>query len=164
MAHCGPLSREQRLQEYENYVGHFNGEWHQDLNVPINADSKLDTIPKREIVGHIENVLNKIKPEVIIVQGPSFHHDHTIVYESTLAATRPTARHCPNEIYIMENPTYIHSLGPATDFRPDFYITLSEDQMQKNWIYLVNIFHPRSERNRITYLQKAYFHGHVIEV
>ena len=131
MAHCGPLSREQRLQEYENYVGHFNGEWHQDLHVPINADVRLDTIPKREIVGYIENVLNKIKSEAIIVQGPSFHHDHTIVYESTIAATRPTARHCPNEIYIMENPTYIHSLGPATDFRPDFYITLTEEQMQK---------------------------------
>ena len=131
MTHCGPLSREQRLQEYANYVGYFDGQWHQDLNVPINADARLDTIPKREIVGYIENFLNQIKPEVIIVQGPSFHHDHTIVYESTIAATRPTARHCPNEIYIMENPTYIHSLGPATDFRPDFYIALTKDQMQK---------------------------------
>jgi LmbE family N-acetylglucosaminyl deacetylase len=119
--------------------------------VPINADSRLDTIPKREIVGYTENVLNKIKPEVIIVQGPSFHHDHTIVYESTIAATRPTARHCPNEIYIMENPTYIHSLGPATDFRPDFYITLSEDQMQKK-LDLFSQHFPSQIREESNYL------------
>jgi hypothetical protein len=48
-----------------------------------------------------------------------------------VAATRPTARFFPREIYIMENPTYVHSLGPQTDFKPDLYVSLTEAQMQQ---------------------------------
>ena len=32
-------------------------------------------------------------------------------------------------MYIMENPTYAHSLGPHTDFRPDLYVNLSEEEI-----------------------------------
>lgn len=129
MHHCGALSRSERLTEYENYVAHFNGCWHREGILPVDADARLDTIPKRDIVAAIETIITAVQPEVMIVQGPSFHHDHTIVYEATIAATRPTARHCPSEMYVMENPTYVHSIGPATDFKPDFYVSLSEDQM-----------------------------------
>lgn len=129
MHHCGTLRREQRLAEYADYVGHFNGVWHQEEALPFDADARLDTLPKRDIVAAIESAIGTVEPEVIILQGPSFHHDHTIVYESTIAATRPTARHCPKEMYVMENPTYVHSLGPATDFRPDLYVSLTEEQM-----------------------------------
>lgn len=129
MHHCGPLIRDDRLAEYENYVRHFDGHWHRQGGLPVDADARLDTIPKRDIVAAIESVISAVEPDVMIVQGPSFHHDHTIVYEATIAATRPTARHCPKEMYVMENPTYVHSIGPSTDFRPDFYVSLTEDQM-----------------------------------
>ena len=131
MHHCGHLSRDQRLAEYENYIKHFDGSWHRQESLPFNADARLDTVPKRDVVAAIESVISAVEPEVIIIQGPSFHHDHTIVYEATIAATRPTARHCPKEMYVMENPTYVHSLGPATDFKPDLYVSLSEEQMTK---------------------------------
>ncbi len=72
----------------------------------------MDTIPKCKVVSAIEQVITAVKPQVLICHGPSFHQDHTIVYEATLAATRSTARFCPDEIYIAENPTYVHSLGP----------------------------------------------------
>lgn len=129
MHHCGPLTRDDRLAEYGNYVKHFDGHWHRQGGLPVDADARLDTIPKRDIVAAIESVISAVEPDVMIVQGPSFHHDHTIVYEATIAATRPTARHCPKEMYVMENPTYVHSIGPSTDFRPDFYVSLTEDQM-----------------------------------
>jgi hypothetical protein len=29
----------------------------------------------------------------------------------------------------MENPTYVHSIGPATDFKPTTYSTLTDDQI-----------------------------------
>lgn len=129
MHHCGALSRAERLTEYENYVRHFQGHWHRHGELPFDADALLDSIPKRSIVSAIESTISAVEPDVMIVQGPSFHHDHTIVYEATIAATRPTARHCPSEIYVMENPTYVHSVGPSTDFKPDFYVSLSEEQM-----------------------------------
>ena len=129
--HYGQITKEQRLEEYKNFVSHFNGEWHQTSRLPMDYDSRLDTLPKREIVGAVEEVIEKVKPDYLICQGPSFHHDHTIVYEATIAATRPTARHFPKAIYIMENPTYVHSLGPQTDFKPNLYIDIDEETLQK---------------------------------
>jgi LmbE family N-acetylglucosaminyl deacetylase len=129
MHHRGSVSRQERIEEYKAYVNSFDGYWHSNAGLPFDSESSLDMIPKRDIVSAIESVIGTVKPDVMMVQGPSFHHDHTIVYEATVAATRPTARHCPKEMYIMENPTYVHSLGPSTDFKPDFYVSLSELQM-----------------------------------
>jgi LmbE family N-acetylglucosaminyl deacetylase len=126
--HFGYLERSERLVEFENYVRHFGGQWHCE-EIPFDAESRLDTIPKRDVVFAIESVIASVEPDVLIMQGPSFHHDHTIVYEATIAATRPTARHYPKEMYIMENPTYVHSVGPSTDFAPDLYVSLDEVQM-----------------------------------
>ncbi len=131
MHHRGSVSRDERIEEYKSYVDSFEGYWHCDRELPFDAESSLDVLRKRDIVSAIESVIAVVKPDVMMIQGPSFHHDHTIVYEAAIAATRPTARHCPKEMYIMENPTYVHSLGPSTDFKPDFYISLSEAEMRQ---------------------------------
>ncbi len=131
MHHAGLVSREKRESEYAKYVKHFDGIWHREDNLPFDADGSLDRLPKKTLVSAIESVIAKVRPVILICQGPSFHHDHTLVYEATVAATRPTARFFPNEMYIMENPTYVHSLGPHTDMKPDFYVSLTEDQIRK---------------------------------
>lgn len=151
MHHCGELTRAKRLSEYENYIRHFDGIWHQGADFPFDADARLDTIPKRSIVSAIESVITNVQPDVMIVQGPSFHHDHTIVYEAAIAATRPTARHCPREMYVMENPTYVHSLGPSTDFKPDLYVSLDEAQMTEKLELFVRCF-PSQVREGSNYL------------
>jgi LmbE family N-acetylglucosaminyl deacetylase len=99
--------------------------------LPFDADAKLDTVPKALLVSAFESAISIVQPDVLICQGPSFHHDHTITYEAVIAATRPTARFCPKEIFIMENPTYVHSLGPSTDFKPTLYCSLSEEEMEQ---------------------------------
>lgn len=129
--HSGVVSRERRLKEYEFYVRHFSGTWHRVDDLPYDCDARLDTRPKCELVAAYERVLAETRPDVLVLQGPSFHHDHTIVYEAAIAATRPTALFCPKEIYVMENPTYVHSLGPLTDFRPNLYCTLTEEEMKQ---------------------------------
>lgn len=129
--HAGFLTKQQRGDEYEKYVKHMNGTWHQDENLPFDADGSLDQLPKKTLIGMMEKVISKVKPSIIICQGPSFHQDHSAVYESMVAATRPTARYMPREIYIMENPTYVHSMGPQTDFKPTLYVGLSKKVMQK---------------------------------
>ncbi len=127
--HVGIVSKEDRIKEYENFISSFNGVWHHNEQVPFDFDSTLDRIARREIVTAIEQVIGQVEPNILICQGPSFHHDHTIVYEATIAATRPTACFCPPEIYVMENPTYVHSIGPSTDFKPDLYFKLTPDQI-----------------------------------
>ena len=138
--HSGHLTRKQRMNEYKNFVNSMNGIWEYEKFKPIDAESKLDTIPKADIVAEIEKIISDVRPKKLILQGPSFHHDHTIVYESAIAATRPTARFVPDEIYIMENPTYVHSLGPSTDFKPNFYVTMNEKEINNKLSIFKNNF------------------------
>lgn len=145
------LPRSQRLDEYSQYVNHFKGKWIQEASLPFDSDARLDTLPKRDIVAAVEKVIAAAEPDILICQGPSFHHDHTIVYEATIAATRPTARFCPKEIYVMENPTYVHSLGPSTDFHPDYYVSLT-DQDLENKLKCYREFFPSQIREDINYL------------
>jgi len=128
--HTGLVSKEDRIKEYENFIGAFEGIWHKNEHAPFDFDSRLDQVARRDIVTVIEQIIGEVEPHVLVCQGPSFHHDHTIVYEATIAATRPTARFCPQEIYVMENPTYVHSIGPSTDFKPDFYCQLTKEEIE----------------------------------
>lgn len=149
--HIGKVTRDQRLEEYKAFVNHFGGHFHQTELLPFDSESQMDTLPKKQIVKGIEQVIEKVKPETLIFQGPSFHHDHTLVYEATIAATRPTARFLPKSMFVMENPTYVHSLGPSTDFNANFYIQLSEEQLQMKLDNFRNFF-PTQIREDENYL------------
>lgn len=149
--HCGNISRNVRMQEYREFVSFFNGIWHQNEILPFNADSLMDTIPKTKVISAIERVIQKIEPEAMICHGPSFHQDHTITYEATLAAIRPTVRFMPQEIYIAENPTYFHSIGPQTDIHPDFYVQMTEPDMERKLECLKKFF-PSQIRESGNYL------------
>ena len=129
MYHAGIVPRDVRLEEYTAYMKHLQATWHRSGGLPFDLESRLDTLPRREIVSAFEGIIAEVRPDVLICQGPSFHHDHTVTYEAAVAATRPTARFYPPEIYIMENPTYVHSLGPSTDFLATMYCSLTEEQV-----------------------------------
>lgn len=129
--HAGLVTREERIREYENFVQHFGGIFHRTRSLPFDKEARLDTLPRLDVVSALEEVLEAVRPEILIFQGPSFHHDHTVVYEATVAATRPTSRHYPELLLVMENPTYVHSIGPSTDFKANYFVELSEDQLEK---------------------------------
>ena len=127
--HIGYVTRETRMAEYAEYVHKIGGELVEGFE-PFDRESRMDTMPKAEIVKAFEGATQKIQPDIIVCQAPSFHHDHTLVYESLIAALRPTTRIQPDEILLMENPTYVHSLGPMTDFKPNTYCHLTEEEME----------------------------------
>ncbi len=133
MHHVGKVSRQQRLDEYQSYVDYYDGKWFrgtQEDPLPLDQEACLDTFPRKKLVKSIEQSIQECEPNIIMVQGPSFHHDHTAVYEATIAATRPTARFCPDTIYVVENPTYVHAIDPSSTFVPDTYVSLTEEQLQ----------------------------------
>jgi LmbE family N-acetylglucosaminyl deacetylase len=155
MHHQGTVSRETRVNEFQTYVEYFDGTMVQvtvdEDSYPIDFDSQLDTYPKRKLVRAIEKAIEIVQPQVLMVTGPSFHHDHTLVYEATIAALRPTSRYLPKEVYFLENPTYVHSGNPMGRFVPDTFIELSEDLLRTKTELLHQLF-PSQIRSDTNYL------------
>lgn len=137
--HCGLVTAEQRRVEYRNYVDYMGGVWLND-DFPVDQEARLDMFERRLLVSKIEKIIRSVDPELLICQAPSFHQDHTATYEATIAAIRPTVKQCPREILLMENSTYVHSLGPSTDFKPTTYCELSEEDMEEKINCFVKCF------------------------
>jgi hypothetical protein len=152
----GVVSREARITEYESYVDYFNGKWvrpNQDsYEFPLDLESKLDSISKSVLVKLIENAIYEVKPDVLMFMGPSFHHDHTLVYESVIAATRPTFTWSPETLYVLENPTYIHDPYPVS-FTPNTYIEMDEVTLDLKCNLFESLF-PSQIRSSGNYLSK----------
>jgi LmbE family N-acetylglucosaminyl deacetylase len=86
---------------------------------------------RSKLVGLIEERILAVKPDIIMIMGPSFHHDHTIVYEAVIAATRPTFKYVPKCIWVMENPTYVHKLKKSELDDPNVYVELTEEMVNE---------------------------------
>jgi len=126
----GRVSRQTRIDEYQDYVDYFDGNLITpecgDMKLPLDMESRLDAISRSLLVKLVESAILEVKPDILMIMGPSFHHDHTIVYEAVIAATRPTFTASPELIYVMENPTYVHEPYPGT-FRADTYVELDKE-------------------------------------
>lgn len=72
----------------------------------LGHESRLDTIPLRDLVNVIEAIQDKKKADVWYVPGQSWHQDHRAVFEASIAACRPTRENLPKEVYRYEIPTY----------------------------------------------------------
>lgn len=153
MMHCGHVSAKQRMSEYETYVERMGGQIVEGFT-PFDAESRMDTVPRRDVVSALERSIYSVRPDLLICQAPSFHHDHSIVYEATIAALRPTVRFHPDEVLLMENPTYVHSVGPSTDFKPTTYCVLSEQAMTEKIDCFLSCF-PSQLRSRENCLSPA---------
>lgn len=129
-AHRGWVKRSERLREYRDYINTLGGDFIDGID-PLDAEGRLDMVPRLDLVSMIDRALQEFEPETIIVQGPSFHHDHVATYESVVAATRPTRSLSVDEILVMENPTYVHSPYPTQLGIPNVYVQLSEELVDK---------------------------------
>jgi LmbE family N-acetylglucosaminyl deacetylase len=72
----------------------------------LGHESRLDTLPLRDLVGAIEEVQDNKKADVWYIPGQSWHQDHRAVFEASIAACRPTRKNIPKEVYRYELPTY----------------------------------------------------------
>ena len=102
------VDREQRIQEYLDYVVHFNGTFlckeYCPINIsPFDADTKLNQVARGEIVYMIESALDYVKPDLMLVTGKSSHTDHVVTYEAAMSALRPCSIWKPKQVLIMEN-------------------------------------------------------------
>lgn len=69
-------------------------------------DNRFDSMPFLEIVKKAEEVLEKIKPEIIYTHHPSdLNIDHRILFQAILTAARPIFGNFVKEIYSFEVPS-----------------------------------------------------------
>ena len=91
-------------------------------------DNRLDSIPLLEVVKLVEELLDKVKPEVIYTHhAGDLNIDHGIVHRAVLTATWPLAGQSVREIYAFEVPSStewaFQRLEPA--FRPNVFTDVS---------------------------------------
>jgi len=91
-------------------------------------DNRLDTVPLLDIVKLLEDLIQKLKPEVVYTHHPGdLNIDHGVVHRALLTATRPLPGQSVREIYAFEVPSStewaFHQLQPV--FRPNVFMDVS---------------------------------------
>lgn len=90
-------------------------------------DNRMDKVNLLSIVKKIENVLNKVKPEIIYT-----HHygdlnvDHQIVHRATVTACRPSPKNLVKKIYTFEvvSSTEWQSNSKEEVFIPNYFVNI----------------------------------------
>jgi LmbE family N-acetylglucosaminyl deacetylase len=115
-------------------------------------DNKFDTVSLLEIVKVIENIKNKIKPDIIFTHyEKDLNIDHQITYKAVLTATRPLPNEVVKEIYSFEVLSSTEWSYP-TIFSPDVFFDVSDTidikikAMSEYKSELKEFPHPRSLR------------------
>lgn len=139
------VNRKQRIQEYLDYVNHFNGVFlcRENCQVdisPFDADTRLNQIARGEVVYMIETALDYVKPDLMLVTGKSSHTDHVVTYEAAMSALRPCSVWKPKQVLIMENAINIKTDPTQNSLVPNYYCILSEDEIAKKIDIFYNIF------------------------
>jgi LmbE family N-acetylglucosaminyl deacetylase len=91
-------------------------------------DNRLDTVPLLDVVKVVEDLVEKLKPEVIYTHhGGDLNVDHGVIHRAVLTATRPVAGQPVREIYAFEVPSStewaFQRLEPV--FRPNVFVDIS---------------------------------------
>lgn len=118
------------------------------------AATILDTIPQKEMIEAIENMVDEFKPEIVIIPyRNSYNQDHRAVAEACITAFRPmphSLHHQTNIILEMEEP-----YGWTTGLVPNFYVEINiEEKILLYYCHNTQIpenpRHPRSSENLVT--------------
>ena len=116
-------------------------------------DMKLDTLPHVSINRIIEEIIDKVKPDVVYTHHKGdVNKDHRMVYESTLVATRPTYLQCVKKLLCYQVPSSTEWNAPVVDeiFIPnafediEMYYSLKEQAILTYKTEIREYPHPRS--------------------
>ncbi len=113
-------------------------------------DNRFDSVPLLDVVKVVEEIISKIKPDVVFTHYPGdLNVDHKITYEAVITATRPMAGAIVKEIYsfeILSSTEWRYPLTYAPDVFYDITGTLPDKltAMSKYLTELKDPTHPRS--------------------
>jgi len=92
-------------------------------------DNRLDTVPLLEVVKLVEDLVERVEPEVIYTHhAGDLNVDHGIIHRAVLTATRPIPGQPVREIYAFEVPSStewaFQRIEPS--FRPNVFVDITQ--------------------------------------
>jgi N-acetylglucosamine malate deacetylase 1 len=84
--------------------------------------SKLDTLPRVDLVSKIEKEIDAFKPTVIFIPSKTKHQDHTAFHEAALTAIRP---------YYWNGSVFVYETDGEISFDPNMFVPLTQEQAEK---------------------------------
>lgn len=101
--HCGKVTKEERLLEFHESMKALGVQKTKILSYGL--DGRMYTSPQSEFVRMLDDLLDKWKPETVLLPLPSSHQDHRYCWEVGIAATRPSAaKHWTKVVAAYEYP------------------------------------------------------------
>lgn len=97
-------------------------------------DNRLDTVALLDVVKIVEDLVDRVKPEVIYTHhAGDLNVDHGVIHRAVLTATRPVAGQPVLEIYAFEVPSStewaFHRIEPA--FHPNVFVDITRTLEKK---------------------------------
>jgi len=92
-------------------------------------DNRLDSVPLLDVVKIVEDLVDRLKPEVIYTHhGGDLNVDHGVIHRAVLTATRPVVGQPVREIYAFEVASStdwaFQRLEPV--FRPNVFVDVTQ--------------------------------------
>ena len=121
-----------RLKNAEEWSKFIGCNLYCTLNLP---DQMFDTVPKLEIIQKIENMIFKLKPDIIYTHhSGEINHDHQITSHAVLTAIRPmNKKGLKPEVRTFETPSSTDQ-APYDEtyiFQPNFYVDIDQEWEKK---------------------------------
>ena len=118
--------REEELNELQNEIKTANNIIGiKDVFVYDFPDNRFDSVALLDIVKVIEEIKEKIKPDIIFTHFENDTNiDHNVTYRAVLTATRPMIGESVKEIYSFEVLSSTEWRFPLS-FSPDFFVDVS---------------------------------------
>ncbi len=92
----------------------------------------LSEYPKAELIDKVKNILNTVKPSVIILPFKSdVHSDHRIVFEVVYSCTKVFRMPFIKEVLMMEILSETDFASSENGFVPNYFIDISEFMSKK---------------------------------
>lgn len=100
-----------------------------DLFVYHLPDNRFDTVPLLDIVKIVEELMDRLKPQVIYTQhGGDLNIDHQVLHRAVLTATRPVPGQMVRDIYAFEVASSTEWAFQQFEphFRPNTFVDISD--------------------------------------
>jgi LmbE family N-acetylglucosaminyl deacetylase len=111
------ITRAERVLEFEAAKSKLGVD---GVVLPFTEETRLDRVPIGKVIAALEQVQDEFQADHWYIINPSAHQDDRIVFEAAMAATRPTRKTCPYQVFRYELPTY-SSNTKEWAFTPQIY-------------------------------------------